>query len=60
MIQSNYTQYVRLCVHYHGNHELSGPSVCFMRTADTPLSAQQFVKMFHLFEPWNSRYYYIC
>ena len=52
MIQSNYTQYVRLCVHYLGNLELSGLSVCtFMRTADTPLSAQQFVKMFHLFEP---------
>ena len=34
MIQSNYTRFVRLCVHYLGNHELSGPSVCsFMRTA---------------------------
>ena len=36
MIQSNYTRYVRLCVHYLGNHELSGPSVhvcSFSRTA---------------------------
>ena len=34
MIQSNYARFVRLCVHYLGNHELSGPSVCsFMRTA---------------------------
>ena len=34
MIQSNYTRFVRLCVHYLGNHELSGPTVCsFMRTA---------------------------
>ena len=24
MIQSNYTRFVRLCVHYLGNHELSG------------------------------------
>ena len=47
MIQSNYTRFVRLCVHYLGNHELSGPSVC----RDTPRSAKQFVKMFHLFEP---------
>ena len=27
MIQSNDTRYVRLCVHYLGNHELSGPPV---------------------------------
>ena len=28
MIRPNYTRFVRLCVHYLGNHELSGPSVC--------------------------------
>ena len=26
---------------------------------DTPRSAKQFVKMFHLFKPRKSRYYYI-
>ena len=56
MIQSNYTRFVRLCVHYLGNHELS---VVSWGQQDTPRSAKQFVKMFHLFEPRKSLYYYI-
>ena len=61
MIQSNYARFVRLCVHYLGNHELSGPSVCIVSWGqqDTPRSAKQFVKMFHLFEPRKNRYYYM-
>ena len=60
MIQSNYARFVRLYVHYLGNHELSGlPYVVSWGQQDTPRSAKQFVKMFHLFEPRKSRYYYI-
>ena len=50
MMQSNYTRFVRLCVHYLGNHEPSQdlPYVVSWGQQDTPRSAKQFVKMFHL------------
>ena len=35
------------------------PYVVSWGQQDTPRSAKQFVKMFHLFEPRKSRYYYI-